>query len=164
VQDERVELFAVAEVAPRAERVVEAFRLDMRTVLRDAEVEHVGATALPAGTTKGDVDVCVRVAPDRFDAAVAALRGRYEVAQPENWTATFASFSAAGYELPLGIQVAAAGSADDFLVTLRDRLRTDPELLRAYDEVKRGAAGGGPEAYWAAKDAFLRKVLADSRG
>jgi GrpB-like predicted nucleotidyltransferase (UPF0157 family) len=159
VDEPAVELTDVAEVRPVADRIVDAFRRDVSGVVPDADVEHVGATALPGGTTKGDVDVSLRVAPERFAAAVAALRTRYEVAQPENWTATFASFSAPGYELPLGIQVAARGSADDFLVALRDRMRAEPELARAYDEVKRGAAGAGPEAYWAAKDAFLKAVL-----
>jgi GrpB-like predicted nucleotidyltransferase (UPF0157 family) len=158
-----MELVDVEAVRPVADRIVEAFRRDVRAVVPDADVEHVGATSLAAGMTKGDVDVSLRVAPERFDAAVAALRGRYEVAQPENWTPTFASFSAPGYELPLGIQVAAAGSKDDFLVALRDRMRAEPELARAYDEVKRDAAAGGPDAYWAAKDAFLKGVLGDAR-
>ena len=69
-----------------------------------------------------------------------------------------ASFSAGGYALPLGIQVTVIGSPDDFLLTLRDRMRADPELLRRYDELKVASAAGGAQAYWEAKDRFLQAL------
>ncbi|MEP6978250.1 MAG: hypothetical protein ABI948_09385, partial [Thermoleophilia bacterium] len=67
------------------------------------EVHHIGATAMPFGHTKGDVDVNVRVEQAAFTTQVDALRGRFDVAQHENWTPTFASFSTDQYALPLGI-------------------------------------------------------------
>ena len=141
-----------------AERVVAAFARDAAGWLPGA-VEHVGATSLPAGWTKGDVDVNVRVTRDEFGPAVAALRRQLTIAQPENWTPTFASFSADGYELPLGVQVTVIGSDDDFLVKLRDRLIGDPALAARYDRVKSAAASSGADAYWQAKDEFLTKLL-----
>lgn len=152
-----VELRPVGDVAPLAEAIVTRFRRDAAPLLGDAEVHHIGATSFGGGWTKGDVDVNVRVEPDRFDELVQTLRGRYDVAQPENWTPTFASFAADR----LGIQVTAIGSADDFLLYLRDRLVADPELRARYDEVKAEAAPAGPDAYWRAKDAFLRGLLAE---
>jgi GrpB-like predicted nucleotidyltransferase (UPF0157 family) len=87
------------------------------------------------------------------------LAERLRVAQRENWTPTFASFAADTYALPLGVQVTIIGSPDDFLLALRDRMRGDPSLLQRYDEAKLGAAGGGADAYWSAKNAFLRELL-----
>jgi len=152
-------LVDVRAIADRAERVVASFGRDFEDVLAGSEVHHIGATALPFGHTKADVDVNVRVDEARFPVVVEALRDRLAVAQPENWSATFASFAADGYALPLGVQVTAIGSADDFLLALRDRMRADPELLRRYDEAKLSAAARGREAYWAAKDRLLREVL-----
>ena len=151
----------MADLAAPAAEVVARFQRDAAPLLAGAEVHHIGATALGTGRTKGDVDVNVRVAPERFAAVVDALRERYAVAQPENWTPSFASFGTDEYGLPLGVQVTAIGSEDDFLLELRDRLLADPALLRRYDAVKAGAAAGGPEAYWQAKDAFLRELLAE---
>jgi GrpB-like predicted nucleotidyltransferase (UPF0157 family) len=128
-------------------------------VIGAAELHHIGATSLPFGSTKGDVDVNVRVDPERFDAVVEALGARLPEAQRQNWTPGFASFSAPGYELPLGVQVTAIGAKDDFLLALRDRMRDDPETLRRYDEVKRDAAPLGQEEYWRRKDVFLRDLL-----
>ena len=158
---EPVTLRDVAEVSPIAAAVVATFVADMNPLLEGAEIHHIGATALPSGHTKGDVDVNIRVAEPQFPAAVDLLSARFAVAQPENWTPTFASFSAGGYALPLGIQVTAIGSPDDFLLALRDRMRADASLLRRYDDMKVATASGGADAYWKAKDALLREVLTE---
>jgi GrpB-like predicted nucleotidyltransferase (UPF0157 family) len=156
-----VALLDVQAVAPVARRVVALFEREFADVLAHAEVHHVGATALPAGHTKGDVDVNVRVEETRFPALVASLAERLQVAQRENWSESFASFSADRYELPLGVQVTIIGSRGDFLLTLRDRMRADPSLLRRYDEIKLAAAAEGADEYWKAKDRLLREILAD---
>ena len=155
-----IALYDVSEIAPAATAVVAAFASDFEQLLDRTELHHIGATALPFGRTKGDVDINVRVDAARFAALVAALEARLEIAQPENWTDGFASFNAPGYALPLGIQLTAIGSENDYLLSLRDRMRAEPDLLRRYDEVKSRDAGDGAEAYWQAKNAFLSEVLA----
>jgi len=156
-----IELVDVREVASRAEGIVAAFERDYGHLLAQHEVHHIGATSLPFGHTKGDVDVNVRVERAQFQGVVSALSTRLAVAQPENWTPVFASFSADGYSLPLGVQVTVIGSDADFLLPLRDRLRADAAALRRYDDVKVAAAAGGAEAYWQEKDRLLRELLAD---
>jgi GrpB-like predicted nucleotidyltransferase (UPF0157 family) len=142
--------------------VVAAFERDWGGRLGDAEIHHIGATALPFGHTKGDVDVNVRVRSERFEEVVRVLSAQLAVAQSDNWTPGFASFSAHGYRVALGVQVTAIGSSDDFLLALRDRLIEEPELLERYDRLKLAAAAGGAEAYWQAKNGFLREVLSRS--
>jgi GrpB-like predicted nucleotidyltransferase (UPF0157 family) len=153
-----LKLVDVADVRDAADAVVAAFAAEWRGRLGGAEIHHVGATALPFGHTKGDVDVNVRAEPAGFPAVVERLSAAFAEAQRESWTPTFASFSTGAYALPLGIQVTAIGSRDDFLLAQRDRLRADPGLLRRYDELKLAAAGEGPEAYWRAKNRFLREL------
>jgi GrpB-like predicted nucleotidyltransferase (UPF0157 family) len=74
-----VALVDVQAVAPVARRVVALFEREFADVLAHAEVHHIGATALPAGHTKGDVDVNVRVEETRFPALVASLAERLQV-------------------------------------------------------------------------------------
>ena len=155
-----VQLRAVREVAALADEVVEQLRRQIADIV-DAEVHHIGATAMPFGHTKGDVDVNIRVDGPAFSMVVAAFRERFDLAQPENWTPTFASFSSDRYVLPLGIQVTTLGSADDRLLALHERIRADPALLQQYDDVKRGAAPRGATAYWEAKNEFLQGLLAE---
>jgi GrpB-like predicted nucleotidyltransferase (UPF0157 family) len=150
-----IELRDVSEFAAQAEDIVEQFQRE--TPLPNAAVHHIGATSMPFGRTKGDVDVNVRVDARDFADVVTALRDRYDIAQPDNWTRAFASFSTDRYALPLGIQVTVIGSENDHLLALRDRMRADPELLRRYDECK--AAAAGKDGYWEAKNAFLQSLL-----
>lgn len=159
MNDAPVELRAVQEVAEQAREVVTRFQVDNADIL-DGEVHHIGATALPFGHTKGDVDVNVRVEEAAFPVLVAALRERFDVAQHENWTPSFASFSTGRYSLPLGIQVTVIGSRGDFLLALRDRMLARPDLLRESDKRKLGAAALGAAAYWDAKNSFLQELLA----
>lgn len=158
MNDAPVELRAVQEVAPRARETVRLFEQDNADILA-GEVHHIGATAMPSGHTKGDVDVNVRVEEAKFNTLVAALRERFDVAQHENWTPTFSSFLTDRYSLPLGIQVTVIGSESDFLLALRDRMLTEPDLLREYDERKLRAAARGAAAYWEAKNSFLQELL-----
>jgi GrpB-like predicted nucleotidyltransferase (UPF0157 family) len=84
----------------------EAHRRGVATLLPAAEIEHVGATAVPGALTKGDVDLLVRVPERDFVEAVLLLRGRYIVHQHHNWTRTLASFKARGKSEPLvGVQL-----------------------------------------------------------
>lgn len=156
-----VTLVDVQEIAAAARLVIARFERDFADALAHAQVHHIGATALPFGYTKGDVDVNVRVDEAQFPVMAAALGERLMAAQPENWSDTFASFSAEGYELPLGVQVTVIDSNDDFLLALRERMRADPSLRRRYNKIKVAAASNGAEVYWKAKDDLLREILAD---
>jgi GrpB-like predicted nucleotidyltransferase (UPF0157 family) len=156
----RVVLRPVSELAPQVERVVARVTAQLGALLPDAEVHHIGATALPGALTKGDVDVLVRVPPARFTMVVEELGRHFAVKQPANWTASFASFGDdAGHELPLGVQVVAEGGPEDFFLYLRDHFLAHPEALREYDRLKETYAPGGAEAYWRAKCEFLGAIL-----
>jgi GrpB-like predicted nucleotidyltransferase (UPF0157 family) len=159
----QIVLRPVGDLANRATAVVAECRRDLDRLVPGSPVEHVGATALPSGLTKGDVDVNVRLPADRFADAVDTLKRNYAVAQPQNWTATYASFVDESKVLPVGIQVNVIGSRDDFLVPLRDLMARDPALRARYDQVKQRAAALGPQRYWEAKNAFLQELLPQVR-
>jgi predicted kinase/GrpB-like predicted nucleotidyltransferase (UPF0157 family) len=158
-EPEPVWLRPTAELAAVAEAVVAEVEASLRELLPGSQIEHTGATSLPDGVTKGDVDLNIRVPAAGFADAVEVLREWFSVSQPENWTTTFASFSDAAHALPVGLQVTVIGSPDDFLVPLRDLMRTDTRLRQEYERCKRSAAGRGPSGYWAAKNALLTDVL-----
>src|SRR5712692_8771334 len=154
-----VRLRPVTEVAPLADEVVAEVATELRALLPDCDVEHIGATALPDGVTKGDVDVNIRVPASSFERVVEMLTARFAVAQPQNWSPTYASFSDPDRALPLGLQVTVIGSPDDFLVMLRDLMRSDPVLRQDYERCKTQAARLGRRGYWEAKNRMLQDLL-----
>ena len=158
-----MELHDVGQIRQAAEEAVAALRARINGWLPGLAVEHVGATALPDGLTKGDVDVALRPAAEDFEHVVEVLSAHFEVAQPENWRPTFASFRDPGSRLPLGVQVSVLGSDDDFLVAIRDRMLEDETSRAAYDRCKQAAAAGTDEDYWQAKNQFLQQLVDELR-
>ena len=149
------------EIQDLARAAFDAYRRDVVALLPAAEVEHVGATAVPGALTKGDVDLLVRVPERDFAEAVLILRKRYVVHQPHNWTRTLASFKAPGAsDPPVGIQLVVAGSdADGFFGPFRDALINDPALLAEYNELKLHLDGLDYESYTERKGEFVENVL-----
>jgi uncharacterized protein len=153
-----IELHPVDQLANTVASVLDDVRGDLEQLVPGLDIEHIGATSLPDGVTKSDVDLNVRVSAEQFDQVVAVLSTRFGIAQPQNWTATYASFSDDLRDLPVGIQVTVKGSNDDFLVMLRDRLRSDADLRRDYNRVKHQNAPAGADAYWQAKNEFFQRL------
>lgn len=87
-----VPLHDVRTLAPQVKRLHANLIPRLRRLLPGAEIEHIGATAIPGTLTKGDVDLCVRVARAGFRAAADTLAVHFTTKQPENWTEDFASF------------------------------------------------------------------------
>jgi GrpB-like predicted nucleotidyltransferase (UPF0157 family) len=148
------------DLLPQVECILDRLSGQIRSLLPNAELYHIGATAIPGALTKGDVDVLLRVSPDRFAATVDALLPHFQIKQQVNWSAEFASFGDdTGYELPVGIQVVATGSELDFLLFLRDYLIANREALEEYNRLKL-VHSADAELYWQAKNDFFARILA----
>jgi GrpB-like predicted nucleotidyltransferase (UPF0157 family) len=129
-------------------------------LIPEAEIEHIGATAVPGSLTKGDVDILVRVGEQHFDAARKALMAHYTINQPENWTESFASFKDDRLgALPLGVQLVVTGSADDIFAQCRDTLIAQPQQLARLNALKSKFDGRAMEEYRAAKAQFFEQLL-----
>lgn len=151
-----------AELREATERAAAEHRRRILARLPGAEIHHVGATSVPGALTKGDVDLAVRVDRSEFLTFCVELGCLYLVHQPENWTPTYASFSdPEAADPPVGVQLVVRDSPDDLLfVALRDQLRSDPDLLAAYNHLKREHEGATYEDYTDAKERFWEPVLA----
>ncbi len=148
-------------MAPQVGRLLARLLPQLRHLLPAAEIEHIGATAIPGAITKGDVDVMARVAPAEFRSAADALGAHFAIRQAENWTPDFASFGDdRGYGLPLGIQLVAKDTEADLFCFLRDHFIANPAALTDYNNLKIRHAAEGADAYWAAKNDLFTKILA----
>ena len=119
---------------------------------------------MPGALTKGDVDLHLRVPPDAFAAAVAALSERpglaelHRVVHPEIWQPTLATFDVVA-PLPTGLAVTPVGSEHDLRFTRTwALLRERPDLVAAYNAAKL-AGTIGDDGYEQRKSAFFDHVL-----
>ena len=149
------------EVLPRARSVIGREQERLAELAPDAILEFTGGSSLPGGLTSGDIDLHLRVPPGSFSATVEALGHVYDVVHPEIWSATLATFTVRG-DGQVGVAVTPVGSEHDRrFVRAWQRLRTEPELVDAYLDLKRRHAGGDRAAYTAAKSEFFNALDAD---
>jgi GrpB-like predicted nucleotidyltransferase (UPF0157 family) len=147
------------EARVNAERLFERVRNELGALLPSADIRHVGATAIAGCLTKGDLDIAVRVAADQFVIADAALAARFARNIGSGRTDTFSSFEDPGVSPHLGIQLAVAGSEDDFFHHFADALNQDAELIAQYNALKLQFDGQPMDVYRAAKGVFVTTVL-----
>ena len=126
-------------------------------LLPTADIQHIGGTSVPGSISKGDLDINVRVTPKDFQRATEILTKLYQINQPHNWTAGFASFKDDTRDL--GIQVTAIGSPDDYFVAQRDYLRAHPDKVTELNTLKEKFEGKSMDEYRKAKGIFFEKLL-----
>lgn len=111
-------------------------RLDISGTL-----ELTGGSSISGALTKGDIDLHLRVEPHNFVAVLARLDEALLRTNLHAWADTLAVFAVNG-DRTVELAVTPIGSEHDrrFSVTW-ERLRSEPELLREYNELKLGAVG-----------------------
>lgn len=157
----------VTVLAPRhyqevANAAYEDAELLLSSILPDARIEHVGASAIPGAYSRGGVDICVAVPPDAFDESLGVLceagylqRPRHGAEADDRWAALVAPHG----EVELTLQLIESGSAHESLMRLRDALRADATLLARCNAIKIEAGPQGGAAYADAKARFFVDVL-----
>jgi len=132
---------------------------ELRAVITEAEVHHVGSTAIPGSLTKGDLDVQVRVSRDAFAGAKAELMNRYAVNEGGFSGPDAISFEDDSRQPSVGIHLTVTGSPSDVQLAFRDLLLASDALRQEYDDLKRRYEGGSMDEYRSAKAKFVARVL-----
>ncbi len=140
-------------------RLFQRVQAQLQTVLPNADVQHVGSTAIPGSLTKGDLDVQVRVPDTEYAAAKAKLSELYSVNAGGFVADDATSFEDYTTQPPLGIHLTVVGGSADIQWRFRDLLVASPTLRKQYDELKRRFEGGSMEKYRDAKADFVSRVL-----
>lgn len=146
-------------VFEKAQRLFENVHAELEVLLPDADIQHVGSTAIPGSLTKGDLDIVIRVLAEGFARADAVLADRFARNAASERSNDLAAFSDASSDPALGVQLVAIGGSADTFLAWRDLLRSDSDLRRQYDELKASYDGKPMDAYRAAKAAFIEEQL-----
>jgi GrpB-like predicted nucleotidyltransferase (UPF0157 family) len=124
----------------------------------EADIQHVGSTAVPGSLTKGDLDIQVRVSQFLFQDAVQILSGIYDVNEGSTQTDYFRAFKDDSAIPPLGVQLTVINSDLDIFWRLREVLIRNEHFRMEYDELKQYYNGRLMEDYRQAKDSFFQKL------
>lgn len=149
-----------AQAHEEARELFETVRVQLAAQLPStADVRHIGATAIPGCLTKGDVDIVVRIPPPQFAEAESMLAAMFDRNEGSIRTEEFAAFEDSASRPHLGVQLAAIGGPFDFFHLFVEAMRRSPELVEAYNALKRRHDGANMASYRKAKDAFIADVL-----
>jgi GrpB-like predicted nucleotidyltransferase (UPF0157 family) len=151
------ELFEAADYQALIEARYARLRDTLLARWPTARAEHVGASSIAGAVSKGDLDLLLLVASDAFEPVREQLvaSGYTEKADTLR-TAALCMLEAPDHALQL---VASGSEHERVFLLFRDRLRADPDLLAAYNDVKRQHAADSDERYRAAKAEFIERVL-----
>ena len=159
--------FRLVDTVPareKAQRLFERVRNSLVPLLpSDADIRHIGATAVSGCLTKGDLDIVIRVPGKAFRQADALLARRFARNDGSVRSASFSAFEDASTDPHLGIQLTWIGGPHDFFHLFVEALRCSPDLVSEYNTLKLHHEGSDMAVYRAAKDAFVERVLAGTR-
>jgi GrpB-like predicted nucleotidyltransferase (UPF0157 family) len=134
-------------------------RARLEVAIPDAEILHVGSTAVPGSLTKGDLDIQVRVSAEQFASVREKLAGFYAVNEGGFSGHDAISFEDYGSDPHVGVHLTVRGGSGDVQAAFRDLLLASEALRQEYDELKRAYDGDSMEEYRLAKAEFVSRVL-----
>ena len=147
------------EIFDNAERLFNRVSSELMSVLSEAEIHHVGSTAIRGTLTKGDLDILVRAKPEAFEACDRVLSETYARNPGSDRTDEFSAFCDDTTDPPLGLQLVVSGSQYDSFLQWRNLIRDDVEIRDEYDDLKRRFDGCPEAEYREAKGDFIEKHL-----
>jgi GrpB-like predicted nucleotidyltransferase (UPF0157 family) len=156
---DRVEFVDEPAIRATVSAVFESLNGTLKVLLPAARIEHVGSTSIPGAVTKGDLDICVQVPASAFPEADRILSERFARNVGSHQSASLSSFIDDSLPVPVGVQLVALGGNEDFFFRWRDLLRSSPQVLQQYDQLKRRWHGQSHEEYREAKSKFIEQML-----
>ncbi|MFC4767493.1 GrpB family protein [Effusibacillus consociatus] len=149
----------VGDFRHKAERLFEEQKRRIEERLPNADIQHVGSTAVPGSLTKGDVDIQVRVLPEVFSIAIQVLSSLYSPNEGSVSTDSFRAFKDDTLDPPLGVQLSVIGSEYDFFWKLRNVLLANETYRQEYDELKKRFHGKDMDEYRTEKNKFFKRLM-----
>jgi len=122
-------------------------------------IMEVGSTAIVGVVGKQDIDFVVRVPESAFADARRALDTHFE-RNPNQLSNTEYQGYYVDSPLDVAVQLIVAGGPYDHFERFLEALRSNPELVKAYNALKRKWEGKPMNEYRRAKRDFIESVLA----
>ncbi|MFD1737612.1 GrpB family protein [Bacillus salitolerans] len=155
----RVNFINSSQIYENTEKTFFSHKMLIKERLPEADVQHVGSSAIPNSLTKGDIDIQVRVVSDQFPEAVKVLSLLYKLNEGSVKTETFRAFKDDSIDPPLGVQLTIIDSEFDFFWKFRDVLLLNHQYRFEYDKLKKKYEGKEMDEYREAKNEFFLNMM-----
>ncbi|KAB0481888.1 GrpB family protein [Vibrio chagasii] len=137
----------------------ERYERDIKKLLLNARVEHVGASSIPLAVSKGDLDIFVGVESNELEGAVERLTTLgFKEKLDTLRTPELCMLESISSE-DVALQVVANGSEFECFLAFRDKLCMNRTLVQQYNALKMHCEGWPQDQYREKKSAFIEYVL-----
>lgn len=155
---EKVNFYNQIELENDAKNAFNTQKDRIKKVIPDADIQHVGSSAIPNSLSKGDLDIQVRVSSEKFSHAVNELSNLYDNNDGSIKTSEFRAFKDDTMTPPLGVQLTIFESEFDFFWKFRDVLLKNEKYRVDYDNLKKSFEGKAMDDYREGKNEFFNKI------
>ncbi|NVN79855.1 MULTISPECIES: GrpB family protein [unclassified Vibrio] len=136
------------------------YERDIRKLIPNARVEHVGASSIPSAVSKGDLDIFVGVELGELEDAIERLTTLgFKEKLDTLRTSELCMLESTSVD-DMALQVVTNGSEFECFLTFRDKLRVNPALVEQYNTLKMSCEGWPQDEYREKKAHFIEHVLA----
>ncbi|MDQ0205361.1 GrpB family protein [Alkalicoccobacillus murimartini] len=139
-------------------RMLTKHKKQIQLLVPEADIHHIGSTAIDHAMTKGDIDFQVRVKQEQFQSAKQALLTLYQINTGSSQTSFFSAFECID-ELPIGIQLTVIDSEIDHFWKLTEYLKVNPDIQAKYNDLKLCYEGRLMDEYRERKSIFIEEIL-----
>jgi GrpB-like predicted nucleotidyltransferase (UPF0157 family) len=155
-----MKFYVASDYQPRLQKMYAIIELELKAVLPNARVEHIGSSSIHGAVSKGDLDVYVGVSKESFEDTLEKIK---QLGFTEKLgtlrTPQLCMLTTLLFNQDVAIQLVENGSTFEEFFHFRDILNADPALVTAYNQLKLASVGMTPEGYRAKKATFIESVL-----
>lgn len=135
------------------------YQTQIKALLTNAEIEHIGASSIPNAISKGDLDIYIAVDQSEFNDAIQKLYGlNFQEKLATLRTDQLCMLESLNGD-DVAFQLVVKGSEFESFIKFRDRLRQSPELVQTYKNLKKRCENLDMIDYRIEKNKFISAVL-----
>jgi GrpB-like predicted nucleotidyltransferase (UPF0157 family) len=133
---------------------------EVRAILPQARIEHIGSSSIPGSISKGDLDVFVGIDHSHFDQALILIKALGFCEKQGTFRSDqLCMLVTEKFNYDVAIQLVSNGSEFEDFLRFRDLLKSNKEFLKEYNEVKLMAQSLDENEYRQKKNVFISKIL-----
>lgn len=155
-----MKLLSPEQYQPKAHLLFQALRRQLEPLLPHHGIEHIGASAIPAAISKGDLDICIITPNGQLADTITIIKTLgYREKEDTLRTDQLCMLIPQSGNNDVALQIIEAGSQFEFFLTFRNALRANPSWVVDYNQVKQAAASLSEEEYRHKKADFIDSIL-----
>ncbi|PTQ18032.1 hypothetical protein CWO33_00495 [Vibrio splendidus] len=135
------------------------YEREIKKLIPNARVEHVGASSIPFAVSKGDLDIFVGVELGELEDVIERLTTLAFTEKLDTLRTPELCMLESTSGDDVALQVVANGSEFECFLRFRDKLRANPALVEQYNTLKMSCEGWPQDEYREKKADFIEHVL-----